>query len=101
MKPEQFEMQDIVKDLPAGSQKDRAERDIELFLAAFDQYGPLVLRADAARILGVTQQAVADLVSRGQLTCILGLPRPMIPFAEVIARRARAPRAGRPRKQAA
>ena len=98
MKPEQFEM--ILEGLPAVSSHG-VESDIEAFLAAFDKFGPLILQADAALLLGVTPQRVAQLTAIGHLTQIPGLPRAMVPFSEVMHRRANPPRNGRPRKQVA
>ena len=96
--PEQFEMSGIVQGLPSAS-SNGPDFDTEAFLAAFDKFGPLILRSDAATLLGVSHQRVTELVANGLLTG--GLPRAMVALSEVLQRRARPRRAGRPFKKVA
>jgi hypothetical protein len=60
----------------------------------------LISQAEAARIRGVSQQAIANLVRRGRLSSTLVAGRALVRRAEVEAFVAK-PKSGRPPKKAA
>jgi excisionase family DNA binding protein len=60
----------------------------------------LISQAEAARIRGVSQQAIANLVRRGRLSATLVAGRTLVRRAEVEAFVAK-PKSGRPPKKAA
>lgn len=93
--------QQMMLDGSAEQMPQNNENCLKRFLGISADEGGLLTPAQAAIVLGISNQRVLQLIEKGSLRAYRCFGRDMIPARELEARQTTKPPVGRPRKQAA